>query len=325
MKRRSFLGVLGGATVWPLMASAQQSGKLPTIGFLGSNTPSAQSGWTAAFVQRLKELGWIADRNVVIEYRRAEGRFDRSPEIITEFVRLKVDVIITSATQNVTAAKEGTAVIPIVFAAVADPVGNKLVASLARPGSNVTGLSLQSADLAGKRLGLLREVVPGFKRLAFLASVDNPGAVVEMAEVQSAARTLGLEVAIAKIRRAEDISPAIEALKGRTDALYVQTVPLTMTNRVLINASAIGAQIPTIYGAREQIEAGGLMSYGPNFADLFRRAADYVDKSLRGAKSADLPVEQPTKFDLVINLKTAKVLGLTVPPALLARADQVIE
>ena len=282
-------------------------------GFLGSSTPSAQGQWTAAFVQRLRELGWIEGRTVAIEYRWAEGRSERFAEIAAEFVRLKVDVIVTSGTAAVLAAKQATSVIPIVFAVAGDPVGTGLVASLARPGGNVTGLSIQQTDLAGKRLELLREVVPGLRRLAILANVGNPAAVLEMGEVQAAARTLGLEVATFEIRRAEDIAPAFEALKGRADALYVCADPLVITNRIRINTLALGARLPTMHGVREYVEAGGLMSYGPNFPDLFRRAADYVDKILRGAKPADLPVEQPTKFDLVINLTTAKALGLDRP------------
>ena len=326
MRRREFITLLGGAAAaWPLAARAQQPGKLPTIGFLGAATPAAWGQWVAAFVQRLRELGWIEGRTVAIEYRWAEGRSERYAEIAAEFVRLKVDVIVTQATAAVLAAKQATSVIPIVFAVAADPVGSGLVASLARPGGNVTGLSIQATDLAGKRLELLREVVPGLRRLAIMANVGDPGAVLEMGEVQAAARTLGLEVATFEIRRAEDIAPAFEALKGRAEALYVCADPLVITNRIRINTLALGARLPTMYGFREYVEAGGLMSYGPNFPDLFRRAADYVDKILRGAKPADLPVEQPTKFDLVINLTTAKALGLTVPPTLLARADEVIE
>ena len=328
MKRRDFLTLLASAMTtcaWPRAARAQQPEKLPTIGFLGGNTPAVQNQWTGAFVQRLRELGWIEGRNVVIEYRWAEGRFDRPPEIIEEFVRLKVNVIVTHATANVVAAKQTTSVIPIVFAAVADPVGNNLVASLARPGGNVTGLSNQIANGAGKRLGLLREVVPGLHRLAIMANGSAPNALLEVAEVQAAARTLGLEVATSDIRRAEDIAPAIDALKGRVEALYVQADPLFNTNRVRINDLALSAQLPTVSGFREFIDAGGLMSYGANLPDLFRRAADFVDKILRGAKPGDLPVEQPTKFDLVVNLTTARALGLTVPSSLLARADAVIE
>ena len=215
--------------------------------------------------------------------------------------------------------------IPIVFAVAGDPVGTGLVASLARPGGNVTGLSNQSADLPGKRLELLREVVPGLRRLAILANLGSPLVVLEMREVQGTARTLGLEVATSEIRRAEDIAPGVDALKGRADALYVVADPLVTTNRIRISTSALGARLPTMHGQRENVEAGGLMSYGPNFPGLHRRAGDYVDKILRGANPVDIPVEQPTKFDLVVNLKTAKTLGLDVPPTLLARADEVIE
>ena len=325
MKRREFITLLGGAAVtWPLAARAQQP-KTPTIGFLGANSASAQTQWTAAFVQRLRELGWIEGRTVSIEYRWAEGRGDRYTEITAEFVRLKVDVIVTAGNEAAIAAKQVTSVIPIVFAVAADPVGTGLVASLARPGSNVTGLSLQFTDLAGKRLELLREVVPGLRRLAVMANVSSHAAVLEMHEVQKTARTLGLEVSTLEIRRAEDIAPAIEALKGHADALYVCGDPLLNTNRNRLNILAAAARLPTMEPFREHIEAGGLLSYGANFPDLFRRAGDYVDKILRGAKPADIPVEQPINFDLVINLTTAKALGITVPPAVLARADEVIE
>jgi putative tryptophan/tyrosine transport system substrate-binding protein len=322
MKRREFITLVGGAAAaWPLAARAQQPAKLPIIGFLGAATASARSQWVAAFVQRLHELGWIEGRTVAIEYRWAEGRSERFAEIAAEFVRLKVDVIVTYATPPAIAAKEATAVIPIVSAVMGDPVGAGLVASLPRPGGNVTGLSNQSADLAGKRVEHLREVVPGLRRLAVLANVSNPVSGVETGEVQA----LGLDVVTLEIRRGEDIAPAFETLKGRAQALYVAGDPLMITNRVRINTLALGARLPTTYNQREFVEAGGLMSYGPNFPDLFRRAGDYVDKILRGTKPADIPVEQPTKFDLVINLTTAKALGLEVPPTLLARADEVIE
>ena len=320
--RRRVITLLGGAVAtWPIAARAQQPAKLPIIGFLGAATASARSQWVAAFVQRLHELGWIQGRTVAIEYRWAEGRSERFAEIAAEFVRLKVDVIITYATPPAIAAKEATAVIPIVCAVMGDPVGAGLVASLPRPGGNVTGLSNQSADHAGKRVEHLREVVPGLRRLAVLANVSNPVSGVEMGEVQA----LGLDVVTLEIRRGEDIAPAFETLKGRAQALYVAGDPLMITNRVRINTLALGARLPTTYNQREFVEAGGLMSYGPNFPDLFRRAGDYVDKILRGTKPADIPVEQPTKFDLVINLTTAKALGLEVPPTLLARADGVIE
>jgi len=325
MKRRAFITLLGGAAAWPLAARAQQAGKLPTIGFLGQNTRSFASEYVAAFVQRLRELGWIEGRTIAIEYRWGEGREERFAEIAAEFVRLKVDVIVTSATPPALAAKHATSIIPIVFATAGDPVGTGLVAGLARPGGNLTGLSSQTADLAAKRLGLLREVVLGLRRLAIMGNVGNPLSVLELSEVQAAASTLGLEVATLEIRRAEDIAPAFDALKGRADALYVCLDPVLITNRIRINTLALAARLPTMSADRGSVEAGGLMSYGPNFPDLWRRAADYVDKILRGAKPGEIPVEQPTKFDLVINLTTAKALGLDVPPTLLARADEVIE
>src|SRR6516225_8814686 len=325
--RRQFITLLGGAAgAWPLAARAQQPAMRPTIGFLGSGTPAVQGQWVAAFVQRLRELGWIEGRNLTIEYRWAEGSADRAAELAAEFVRRKVDVIVTYANPMVVATKQATSVIPIVFAAAADPVGTGLVAGLARPGGNVTGLSAQNTDLAGKHLELLRDLIPGLRRLAIMANVDNSASVLEMREVQAAARTIGLEVTILEIRRAEDIAPAFEELKGRADALYVCVDTILFSHRIRVNTLALSARLPTMLSvSREYVEAGGLMSYGPNFVDLFRRAGDYVDKILHGAKPGNIPVEQPTKFDLVINLTTAKALGLTIPPTLLARADEVIE
>jgi putative ABC transport system substrate-binding protein len=326
MRRRDFFTLLGGAAAaWPLAARAQQPAKLPTIGFLGQTTRSGGSEWVAAFVQRLRELGWSEGRTIAIEYRWAEGREERFAQVAAELVQLKCDVIVTSGTQAVMASKQATSVIPIVFATAGDPVGNDLVASLARPGGNVTGLSVLAADLAGKRLELLREVVAGLRRLAVMGNVGNPFTVLELGEVRAAARTLGLEVIALEIRRAQDIAPAFEALKGRNQALYVCTDALANTNRVRINILAAGARLPTMHGSRDYVEAGGLMSYGANFPDQFRRAADYVDKILRGAKPGNIPVEQPTKFDLIVNLITAQALGLAIPATLLARADEVIE
>jgi putative tryptophan/tyrosine transport system substrate-binding protein len=326
VKRRQFITLLGGAAAaWPLGVSAQQPAKLPIIGYLGPSTRSIDVHRLGALVQRLRELGWIEGRTIVIEYRWAEGRNEHLAEVTAEFVRLKVDVIVTAGTAAVVTAKQATSVIPIVFAVAGDPVGTGLVASLARPGGNVTGLSNQSADLAGKRLELLREVVPSLRRLAILANAGSPIGVLEMREAQAAARTLGFEVATVEIRRAQDIAPAFDALKGPADALYVCTDPLVTINRIRINTLALGARLPTMHGQGDNVEAGGLMSYGANYPDLHRRAADYVDKILRGAKPTDIPVEQPTKFDLVINVTTAKALGLEIPPTLLARADEVIE
>jgi putative ABC transport system substrate-binding protein len=325
VRRRELIALLGGAALMcPLATRAQQSPKLPTIGLLGPNTSAIDSPRVGALVQRLRELGWIEDRNIAIEYRWAEGRVEQLAEFAAEFVGLKVDVIITSGTPAVVAAKRATSVIPIVFAAVGDPVGVGLVASLAHPGGNVTGSSLQATDLAGKRLQLLGEVVPALRHLAIIANRDAPPAMVEMREVQATARMLDLEVTTSEIRHPEDIGPAIEAIKGRAEGLYVCLDPLVTTNRTRITTLALDVRLPTMFNVREFVEAGGLMSYGPSFLALYRRAGDFVDKILRGAKPADLPVEQPTKFDLTLNLNTAKALGLTVPQSILVRADEVI-
>jgi putative ABC transport system substrate-binding protein len=276
--RRKFISTIGAAavsaSVWPLAARAQQPGKLPTIGLLGTGTPSTQGQWNAAFVQRLHELGWTEGRNIAIEQRWAEGRNDRFAEIAAEFVRLKANVIVAAGTAAVIAVKQATAVIPIVSPILGEPVGTGLVASLARPGGNITGLSLTVPGLSGKRVELLRELIPDIRRLAIMASVGNPNAALTIQEVQAAARTLGFEVVTVEIRRAEDIEPAIEGLKGRADALYVDGDPFMTTNRIRINILAVGAKLPTFYVQRQYVEAGGLMSYGPNVLDLFRRAAD---------------------------------------------------
>jgi putative tryptophan/tyrosine transport system substrate-binding protein len=324
MRRRDFITLFGGAAAWPLAARAQQPAKLPTIGFLGAGTLSAWSLWVAAFVQRLRELGWIEGRTIAIEYRWAEGRSERFTEIGAEFMRLKVDVIVTVGTA-IAALKQVTSTIPIVFAAAVDPLGSGLVTSLARPGGNVTGLSMQSTELVTKRCEFLREILPDLRRMAVMGNAGYPAALLEMREVEAAARTLGLEIDTAELLRAEDISPAFDAFKSRVQALYVCADALVNSNNVRINILAAGARLPTMYATRVFVEAGGLMAYGPNNADLFRRAGDYVDKILRGAKPAEIPVEQPTKFDLVINLTTAKAIGLTMPESFLLRADEVIE
>jgi putative tryptophan/tyrosine transport system substrate-binding protein len=326
MRRREFITLLGAAGIaFPLTARAQQPNKLPTIGYLGTNARSIESERVAAFVQQLHELGWSEGRNVLIEYRWAEGRSDRVADLVAEFVRLKVDVLVVVGTPAALAAKQATSVIPVVFTSVGDPVGVGLVASLARPAGNVTGLSIQQPDLGAKRLGLLRDVVPGLGRVSMIANVGNPANVLEMGEVHEAARTLGLDLTTLEIRRAEDIEPALASLKGRAQALYVAGDPVLGTNEVRINTLALAVRLPTMHSSRAGVEAGGLMSYGPNFPDLHRRAASYVDKILRGAKPADIPVEQPTKFELVINLTTAKAIGLDVPHNLLVLADEVIE
>ena len=324
--RREFITLIGGAAAaWPLAARAQQAAKLPTIGYLGGGTPTAQRVWVDAFVQRLRELGWIEGRTVAIEYRWGEALPERYAEFAAEFVRRKVDVIVANGTEPAVAAKQATSTIPIIFPTAGDPIGSGLVASLARPGGNVTGLSNLATDLAAKRLEILREIFPGLRRLAVLVNVDNSGSVIERNEIDAAARTLGLEVVSLSIRRVDDIAAAFEGLKDRADALYTSGDTLTHAQRMRINTFALAAHLPTMFPQREYLEAGGLMSYGANFPDLNRRAADYVDKVLRGAKPADLPVEQPTKFDFAINLITAKALGLAIPPTLLTRADEVIE
>ena len=323
MERREFISLVGGAAAWPLTAHAQPA-KLPTIGFLGAGTATTWITWTAAFVQRLSELGWIENRTVRIEYRWAEGRAERFGEIATEFVRLKVDVIVTVG-NAVAAATQATSTIPIVFAVAVDPVGDGMVASLARPGGNVTGLSGQSPELAGKRIELLRQVLPNLRRLAVIANVSYPGSVREVAEVRAVARKFDVDIQPLEIRRAEDIVPAFGALKDGAEALYVCPSALVNANIARINTLALGARLPTIHPLRDYLGAGGLMSYGAKTADQFRQAGDLVDKILKGAKPADLPIEQPTKFELVINLTTAKALGLTIPEAFLLRADELIE
>jgi putative ABC transport system substrate-binding protein len=324
LKRREFITLLGGAAAArPLAAGAQQAGKLPTVGLLGTNA-SLWSPFTAAFAARMHELGWIEGRTIAIEYRWDEGSAEREVEIAAEFVRLKVDIIVTSG-DAVGALKQATSITPIVFAFAQDPVAGGLVASLARPGGNVTGLSLQQGDLAGKRLSLLREIVPGLRRLAVLVNVGSPVIALEMGEVQASGRTLGLEVVPLEIRRTEDIAPAFEALRPQADALYAVVDALVAVNRARIIALALGARLPMIFNNRVFPQAGALMSYGPNFPDLLRRTADLVDKILRGKKPGDIPVEQPTKFELVINLTTAKALGLTIPASFLSLADELIE
>jgi putative ABC transport system substrate-binding protein len=324
MRRRQFIGLVGGVAVtWPLAALAQPVGRLPTIGFLGVDA-TAWRPWTDAFVERMRELGWIEGRTIAIEYRWNEGRPERAAEIAAEFVHLKVDVVLTNGS-SAPAVRQASAVIPIVFALSPDPVGSGLVTNLARPGGNITGLSLQGTDLASKRLELLREVVPRLHRLAVMVDFNYPQAVLEMGEVQAAARTPGLDVVPLVIRRAEDIAPAFAALNAQADALYVVGDALVVANRTRIITLALGARLPTSFVTREYVQAGGLMSYGANFSALFRRAAELVDKILHGTKPGDIPVEQPTKFEFVLNLKTAKALGLEVPQNVLVLADEVIE
>ena len=314
---------LGGAAVaWPLAARAQQP--VPLVGLLNS-APSTEQLRVDSFIKRFHELGWIEGHTVAIESRWAEGRPERIAEIAAEFVRLKVSVIVTSGAGPVSAVRQATQLIPIVFAIATDPVATGLVATLARPGGNITGLSYMGTDLAAKRLEFLRGVIASLARLAIMAHNAAAGAMLEMRETQTTASTRGLEAITLEIMAADEIAPAIGSLKNRADALYICPDPLINANRVRIVTSALAAGVPTIFGERENVDAGGLMSYGPNVPDMYRRAAEIVDQILRGKKPAEIPVEQPTKFELVINLKTAKALGIVVPPTLLAQADEVIE
>jgi putative ABC transport system substrate-binding protein len=325
MKRREFIGLLGGAAACvPFAARAQQPGKSATIGLLASSTAAAERPRRVALVARLAELGWVEGRNLTIEFRAAEGIVERAGDIAAEFARLKVDAIVLAGDAQGIAVKRAAPDIPIVLAAAGDPVGNGLVASLARPGGNVTGFSVQLTDTAGKRIELLREIVPNLHRLAILGNSSNPVVGLEFRAAQSAARTLGLDTVRPEFGRAEDIPSAIEALNGRVDGLYVCVDPLMIANRARINALALAAKLPAVHSYKDNL-GEGLISYGPDLLDLYRRAAGLVDKILRGTRPADIPVEQPTKFELAINLKTAKILGVDVPPTFLARADEVIE
>ena len=327
MRRRDFITLLGGAAAaWPLAAHAQQGERVPRIGVLIAPASNALGqAWANAFRQELARLGWTEGRNVAIDLRWGEGRSERYAEIAADFVRLKVDVIVTSATPPTVAAIKESSTIPIVFTSTGDPVGAGLVVSLARPGGNVTGVSNQTTDLASKRVGLLRDLVPALRRLGVLVNTGNAVSMLEMRQVEVAAKVLGLEVAALEVRRAEEIAPAFEPLKGPALGLYVISDPLMNSSAFRINTLALSARLPSIFSFRELVEIGGLVSYGPDNADQYRRAATYVDKILRGAKPGDLPVEQTTKFDLTINLTTAKALGLTVPPTLLTLADEVFE
>jgi putative ABC transport system substrate-binding protein len=322
MRRRAFITLLGGAVAaWPLAPRAQPPAK--TVGFIGTSA-SGFSTWTAVFAKRLLELSEMDHRTVAIEYRWSEGRPERVVEIAAEFVQQKVDLIVAYGGAAV-ALKEATAAIPIVFAPAVDPVGVGLVTSLSHPGGNATGLSIQATEAAGKRLEFLRELVPKLGRLGILFDGGYVATVQEKDEVQYLARALGLESVPQDIRRAEDIASAFDALKGQVDALYVTENALIFTNRETITRLALSAQLPTTCTNADITRAGALMSYGPDFPALFRRAAEIVDKILRGTKPGDIPVEQPTKFDLVVNLTSAKTLGLTIPDKILALADEVIE
>ena len=314
----------GAALVSTSAAFGQQTAKLPIVGFLVAGTQASHGAWVAAFVERLSKLGWTDGRNVKIEYRWAGGDVPQIIEFAAEFVHRKVDVIITSA-YGVVAAKQATSTIPIVFAAYGDAVSNGIVESLARPGGNVTGLSIQPQELSSKRLELLRDIIPNVRRLAALVNTDYSGVKQEVIGIRQASAKLNIQPNILEIRTADDIDVAMATLTNQTDALYVYSEPLTNANKAKIIEAATAAKIPTIFGFREFVDAGGLISYGANFIDLFARAAEFTDKILRGAKPADMPIQQPVKFDFIINLKTAKALGLNISETVLTRADEVIE
>ena len=323
MRRRDFVkAIAGSAALWPLATRAQETRKLPTIGFLGTVTSST---WPyEAFDRRLRELGWIDGKTARIDCRWAAGDVERISAYAAEFVRANVSVIVTGG-NGVAAVKQATSTIPIVFAMAVDPVGSGFVDSLSHPGRNVTGLSLQGPDLAGKRLELLREVAPNRHRLGVLVNVAYPAAEKELAQAQIAAEALGFEAAVLSIRRTEDIVPAFDKIGDRADTLYVISEALVHSNLAVISALALAAHLPTIYGDADAARAGALLSYGPSMRDMLRRTAEITDMILNGKKPADIPVEQPTKFELAINLKTAKALGLTIPESFLVRADEVIE
>ena len=328
MDRRAFLAGASALLAAPLAAEAQQrAGKVSRIGYLSPLSPAADATRREGFQQGLERLGYREGQNIAIEYRWAEGKLDRQDDLAAELVRLKIDVLLAAGgNHTVRAAKKATASIPIVMTAADDSIASGFVASLARPGGNVTGLNTQTADLAAKRLELLREVLPSIHRVAVLWNPAIPERAIDLKSTQVAARTLHVEIQSLEVRRPEDLDDKFTAMvKGRAEALVILADPVTNTNRVKIIEFATKKRLPTMFTQRLPVDAGGLVSYGTNYQALFRRAASYVDRILRGAKPADLPVEQPTKFELVINLKTAKALGLTIPPSLLLRADEVIQ
>jgi len=327
MDRRAFVGAVGACIFTRLTAAAQPAGKVPRLGFLITGSSTDQRHLIEAFGQGLRELGWVEGQNIVIDYRFAEGRFDRLPELAAELVRLKVDVIVAGPTPAAAAAKDATATIPIVMAVVGDPGGLGLIASLARPGGNVTGLSYSvGVETFSKGLELLKETIPKVRRIAVLSNPANPSHALAIRDLQVAARSLGVQLQLLAAGGPAEFDGAFAAMaKERAGALLVAADSLFNLHRTRLAELATRRRLPTMFGIRENVEAGGLMSYGPSLPDLWRRTATFVDKILKGAKPADVPVEQPTRFELTINLKTAKALGLTIPQSVLSRADQLIE
>jgi putative ABC transport system substrate-binding protein len=326
MMRLAILALTLGLIAAPLAAEAQQAGKVYRIGFLGNSTPALEANLVGPFREGLRDLGYVEGRNILIEYRWAEGQYERFPTLIAELAALKVDVIVAAGTPAALAVKKATTSIPLVMLAVGDPVGTGLVASLGRPGGNITGLSAIASELEGKRLELLREVVPKLSYIAVLWNPANEFHGGSLKEMRTAAQVLGIRVQSLGVRSSEEFPDAFAAMvKERPGALLVLADRLFLHHRARIMDFAVQHRLPGAYAHQELVEAGGLMSFGPNYADMHRRAATYVDKILKGVKPADLPVEQPAKFELVINLKTAKALGLTIPKSLLLRVDRVIE
>ena len=327
MQRREFITFLGGIVgAWPLAAHAQQPAKIPRIGFLGNSTATMESNLIEPLRDGLRELGYEDGRNVIIEFRWADGKYDRFPALIAELLAAKVDVIITAGTPATLAIKKATSTVPLVFIAVGDPVGTGIVPDLGRPGGNITGLSSIAPDLEGKRLELLREVVPKLSHVAFFLNPANAFHTVSMRQARVAAQSLGIKLQSMEVSKSEQLDGAFASIvKEKPDALLILADRVFLHNRKRMMEFAIQQRLPSVNAYRELVEAGGLMSYGPSYEDMHRRAAVYVNKILKGTKPADLPIEQPTKFTLLINLKTAKTLGLTVPPTLVARADELIE
>jgi putative tryptophan/tyrosine transport system substrate-binding protein len=327
MQRREFITLLGGAAAaWPLAARAQQPRRIPRVGFMGNSTAALEANLVGPFRDGLRELGYQEGRNIVIEYRWAEGEYERFPALVAELLAVPVDVIVTAGTPATLAVKYATSTVPLVMIAVGDPVGTGIVPSLGRPGGNITGLSSIAPDLEGKRLELLREVIPKLSHVALFLNPLNPFHTVSMQQAFAAAQALGIKLQALEVRTSEELDGAFAAIiRAKPDALLILADRIFLHNRQRMMDFATEHRLPSVNAYRELIEVGGLMSYGPSYEDMHRRAADYVDKILKGAKAGDLPVEQPTKFTLILNLKSARTLGIDVPPMLLARADEVIE
>jgi putative ABC transport system substrate-binding protein len=326
MRRRGFIGLMGGVVAWPFAARAQQAASVRRIGFLSPFSSVDTGLWNKAFLRGLRDAGWVDGKNITIEYRYAEGRRDRLPALIADLIQLKVEIIVTNVTVDTLAAKTATTEIPIVMLAVGDPVAVGIVKSLGRPGGNITGLSQMTPDLTGKRMELLKEIVPKISSVAVLFNPEDPLSVLDRSEAQLSAQKLGIEARSLEVRSTGDFDMAFEeTTRSHAGAVVVMPSPVFFDNLSRIADFAKQNRLPSTFHLREFAVAGGLISYGVDRSDLFRRSASYVDKILKGAKPADLPIEQPTKFELAINLKTAKAIGLTIPPNVLGIADEVIE